>query len=221
MPKGHTLTIKYSLVRIWTPCYFAQDSAAALRTEELRSQPGEVLRLLDAKEGSLEWNDPMARAWRGYHGVLAFHGVCFATELMVRGEEVPELEQLVTHYGLAESLGAMGAPDWWQGKFHLMQRSALLRADAHHYQALWPDDPADLPMIYPGVENEAFRSSRELVNLKAELDRAREAANALQGRYEEALRRATSDAKAKAQEARREQRFGRNGWDKERAGGRV
>lgn len=50
-----------------------------------------------------------------------------------------------------DELAAAGALPPWLGDedFHRSHRSSLLRKDPEHYRPLFPDDPDDLPYVWP------------------------------------------------------------------------
>lgn len=50
-----------------------------------------------------------------------------------------------------DELAAAGALPPWLGDedFHRRHRSSLLRKDPEHYRPLFPDDPDDLPYVWP------------------------------------------------------------------------
>lgn len=127
-------------------------SAAVLDRQRLGKQRIEVVQLLRALlvPGSGWANHPAARMWRGYEKALARFGLCTCVEWIERGYKDGQVEVILA---LMADLPETGNPPWvGRDDVHKAYRSNLLRKAPDHYRALWPDDPDDLPYVWPVVE---------------------------------------------------------------------
>lgn len=91
-------------------------------------------------------NHPATRMWAGYERSLAVYGADMCTEWIRRGYRDTLLHRFTLH-----TLGGIAVPPVWVGDegFHRSHRSNLLRKLRSHYEAFWPDEPDDLPYVWP------------------------------------------------------------------------
>jgi hypothetical protein len=136
-------------------------SARALDTKRLGKQRVEAIQVVRAvTREKYGWsNHPAARMWRGYEEALGRYGLTccavwselgfadtcaltIATDLRAAG---------ITRIRSQADLALAGALPPWLGaeEFHRSHRSALVRKDPDHYRPLFPDDPDDLPYVWP------------------------------------------------------------------------
>jgi hypothetical protein len=99
---------------------------------------------------------PAVRMWRGFPEGLACYSTEIVEEWMRRDHPDTCLPQITEEFGLTqvrtqEELAAAGLLPPWIGDdaVHRSHRSALLRKDPHHYGPLLPDEPLDLPYVWP------------------------------------------------------------------------
>jgi hypothetical protein len=126
-----------------------QESARVLDRQRLGKQRVEAWQILITLtgEGSQGWaRHPAVRMWAGYEESLAAYGVAICSEWIGRGYRdslLPRFTRYTADRGVLE-------PFWLGDKgFHQSHRSNLLRKLESHYRAFWPDDPSDLPYIWP------------------------------------------------------------------------
>ena len=127
-----------------------QQSAACLDRQRLGKQRVECLQLLNALTGESGWkHHPAVGMWRNYEGSLAGYGVTICDEWISRGYKDTCRYKILA---VAKSLpiSSFQTPDWWGlPELHLSHRSNLLRKFPEHYAQYFPDDPDDLPYIWP------------------------------------------------------------------------
>lgn len=125
-------------------------SARVLDRQRLGKQRVEVLQLLRALSGeSLGWRaHPAVRMWRGAELGLVHYGLAVCGEWVGRGyadtctAKIRQFEQVFA--------GSWNVPPWLGDEsFHLSHRSNLLRKAPEWYRQWWPEDPADLPYVWP------------------------------------------------------------------------
>lgn len=121
-------------------------TAKSLDYRRLGKQRVECKQLLNAllNPNAKGWkNHPAARMWRGYELALCDYYNTIVKEWIHRGyrNNMPliNLDGLTIKY-----------PPWWGNEdFHRSHRSNLIRKDAEFYGKQWPDEPADLPYVWP------------------------------------------------------------------------
>jgi hypothetical protein len=128
-------------------------SAAVLDRQRLGKQRVEVLQLLDAtnpENPTRGWrNHPCAKMWADFRPALAHYGLLICHEWVRRGYRDTCAEKIVRR-AMPEVLGPLRVPDWFgDDAFHRSHRSNLLRKLPTHYRTHWPDEPDDLPYVWP------------------------------------------------------------------------
>lgn len=187
-------------------------SARSLDAKRLGKQRVETIQVVRALTvPGYGWaNHPAALMWKGFEEALGRYGIvccevwtelgfgdtCAATiaaDLAASG---------VTGIRSEAELAAAGALPPWLGDeaVHGSHRSALVRKDPAYYRPLFPDDPDDLPYVWPVrspavVEAERRRAENEVRRQERAVERARLEA--------ERLRRRRSRAAKKAWQTRR------------------
>jgi hypothetical protein len=132
-------------------------SAQTLDRQRLGKQRVEGLQLINSLVGITNgkgWtNHPARNMWRGHERALVEYtsvvcqvwrerGYKDTVEEKVRNLETQYLSDLDTNL-----------PNWLGNEdFHRSHRSNLLRKDHAHYRQFWPDEPADLPYVWPVLE---------------------------------------------------------------------
>lgn len=126
------------------------ESAEVLDRQRLGKQRVEAWQILLTLKGLTDkrgWaNHPATKMWAGHERSLAVYGSVMCSEWIRRGYKDTLLTRFTPHI-----LGGMAVPPKWLGDkdFHLSHRSNLLRKLRAHYEAFWPDDPDDLPYVWP------------------------------------------------------------------------
>ncbi|GAA0412199.1 MSMEG_6728 family protein [Microbispora corallina] len=103
---------------------------------------------------------PAARMWRGYEEALVRYGleICAVWCAMGRADTCADTltRELLGVRGVGrprgqEELAAAGELPPWLGDpaLHRSHRSALLRKDPDFYRPFFPEDPDDLPYVWP------------------------------------------------------------------------
>ena len=125
-------------------------SAEHLDNKRLGKQRVEVLQILKALNGeSKGWvNHPAVRMWRGYESCLAVYGILTCLEWQGRGFNDTCLEKIAAYLDIFGPFSG-DLPFWWDGDIHASHRSNLIRKLPEFYGPLWPDDPDDLPYVWP------------------------------------------------------------------------
>lgn len=125
-------------------------SAKVLDMKRLGKQRVECKQIINALEDpSKGWqHHPATAMWRDYPAALAVYGMTVCEEWISRGYKdslLPFFEGRV-----ARSKTWPHMPPWIGDEaFHLSHRSNLLRKMPEHYRQFWPDDPDDLPYLWP------------------------------------------------------------------------
>ena len=131
-------------------------SANALDRQRLGKQRVETLQIAKVISGhSSGWsNHPAVKMWHGYpEALLAYqNAICtfwgsfkYKDTCLDKTAEVLGLP-ILGQTALDSSL----LPPWLgDHAFHLSHRSNLLRKFPEWYRAFWPDDPDDLPYVWP------------------------------------------------------------------------
>lgn len=92
-------------------------------------------------------NHPAVRMWRGHEQVLARYGIAMCREWKRRGYKdtlLPRFRRVLQRLSEGTAPGWLGNPG-----FHASHRSNLLRKEPNHYRSYWPDEPDDLPYVWP------------------------------------------------------------------------
>lgn len=123
-------------------------SARFLDRQRLGKQRVECKQILLAlTDPSYGWQKhPAVRMWRGAPIALATYGWLVCHEWRSRGYK-DSLQPFFSSWmgrGPAESVSWLG-----DEAFHASHRSNLLRKFPEHYRQFWPDEPMDLPYIWP------------------------------------------------------------------------
>jgi hypothetical protein len=124
-------------------------SAAVLDRQRLGKQRIEVVQLLRALlvPGAGWANHPAAKMWRGYEKALARFGLCACVEWIERGYKDSQVEVIL---GYMDGLPETGNPPWLgRDDVHEAYRSNLLRKAPEYYRPFWPDNPDNLPYVWP------------------------------------------------------------------------
>lgn len=121
-------------------------SATVLDRLRLGKQRVETWQLLRALCSGGAWmNHPAARMWRGHAPALAVYGMTICDEWIRRGYKDTMYDRFAPYLtGDPEPPTWLGDPD-----FHAAHRSNLIRKAPDHYRPLWPDQPDDLPYVWP------------------------------------------------------------------------
>ncbi len=123
-------------------------SAKVLDRQRLGKQRVECKQIINALEGTSKgWqNHPATLMWKDHPVALALYGAIVCQEWISRGYKdtlLPFFQERMQHRPLTE-------PYWWgDDKFHASHRSNLLRKMPEHYRKFWPDEPDDLPYVWP------------------------------------------------------------------------
>ena len=126
------------------------ESAKVLDRQRLGKQRVEawqiLLTLKDLTDKRGWANHPATKMWAGHERSLAVYGSVICSEWIRRGYKDTLLPRFTLH-----TLGGAALPPEWLGDkdFHLSHRSNLLRKLRAHYEVFWPDDPDDLPYVWP------------------------------------------------------------------------
>lgn len=122
------------------------ESAKVLDRQRLGKQRVETWQILRALCSGAGWmNHPVTKMWRGHASCLATYGIVICTEWIERGYRdtmLPRFDPYLTDEPISPS---------WLGDeaFHRSHRSNLLRKNPTHYREFWPDEPDDLPYVWP------------------------------------------------------------------------
>jgi hypothetical protein len=119
-------------------------TARVLDDRRLGRQRVEAYQILRVLAGMTRgWvNHPAVRMWRGYDLALSAYMNAMIVEWGRRGFQNTMLQ--IALAGEFPLPGWMGDPS-----FHAAHRSNLLRKEPGHYRKFWPDDPDDLPYVWP------------------------------------------------------------------------
>lgn len=209
-----TLSGTGEAVQTFVPWPSFRDSAAALDTRRLGKQRVEVIQIARAiLVPGYGWaNHPATLMWRDHLEALECYLAAICDEWAARGFEdtcQATVRQdlaaagVLGHVRTQEELAAAGLlPDWLGDEaVHRSHRSALLRKDPQHYRPLFPDDPDDLPYVWP-VRSPGAVAAEER-KAQAALDRAE--------------RQARREAAEAEKAARRRSAAARRGWQTRRA----
>ncbi|MFJ6700251.1 MSMEG_6728 family protein [Streptomyces sp. NPDC091272] len=142
-------------------------SAAVLDARRLGKQRVEALQVFRGLTvPGYGWRrHPAVRMWAGYEEALVRYGLDICAAWTAQGRADTCAGTLTRDYlawrpGAAvrdrRGLAADGELPPWLGDpaFHRSHRSALLRKAPELYRALFPDDPDDLPYLWPASDRE-------------------------------------------------------------------
>lgn len=136
-------------------------SARALDQRRLGKQRVECIQIVRGLTvPDYAWrHHPAVKMWRGHLEALGCYSfvVCDVWTEAGRNDTCRDTIAAdlatagVEHVRTQDELRALGLLPSWLGDeaFHLPHRSSLVRKDPEHYEALFPDVPADLPYWYP------------------------------------------------------------------------
>jgi Pyrimidine dimer DNA glycosylase len=204
-------------VQTFLPYADFERSARALDAKRLGKQRVETIQVVRALTvPGYGWaNHPAALMWKGFEEALGRYGIvccdvwtglgfgdtCAAT--IGRDLRAAGVEQIRSQ----EELAAAGLLPPWLGDeaLHRSHRSALVRKDPEHYRPLFPDDPDDLPYLWPVRSPAVIEAER-----RREANAVRRQQRAAERAVEEAerLRRKRSRAAKKAWATRRRNQAG-------------
>ena len=128
-------------------------SATVLDDKRLGKQRVECLQILKAlNDPTYGWqNHPAVKMWRGSTFYLADYAWAVCEEWTKRGysdtclDKICALESVET-----ATMGNCLVPKWLGNEaFHASHRSNLLRKNPDHYRKFWPDEPDNLPYVWP------------------------------------------------------------------------
>jgi hypothetical protein len=97
------------------------------------------------------YNHPAARMWKGFETALAAYGIECCKEWTRRGfEDTCEEKIWSMPHTIKKSMSEWKMPDWLgKENFHLSHRSNLLRKNETYYRPIFPNDPNNLPYVWP------------------------------------------------------------------------
>lgn len=136
---------------IWLPFANTKANLDVLTDEHIFDVVFEGLDCLrNIYAGDLTWRN--ARAWATTPAALLMY-VHRTEQEMVRRGFPPEPRVIKAQTALAEADWSLApVPPWWfgQAKFHIAQRSHLIRVNPTYYaQRLPPTTPLELPLVWP------------------------------------------------------------------------
>lgn len=125
-------------------------SAKVLDRARLGKQRVETLQILKALHIGSGWSShPATKMWVGYESALIEYGIAICKEWRARGYKDTCLEKIQAYHEHFRIQGRC-IPHWLGGKdFHLSHRSNLLRKDYEYYSKHFPNEPSNLPYIWP------------------------------------------------------------------------
>ena len=93
-------------------------------------------------------NHPASKMWRGHEYHLGLYLLAGIQVLAERGKYYSEIHKKIEFE--MTKFKDTGVPTWLgDGSFHRSHRSNLLRKFPEHYRKFWPNDPDNLPYIWP------------------------------------------------------------------------
>jgi Pyrimidine dimer DNA glycosylase len=168
-------------VQTFVPLPAFTGTAAVLDPRRLGKQRVEVLQILRAltRPGYGWANHPAVLMWRGSEEALVAYGLAVCAEWSARGMTDTVAAKLRDEVGVPvvrpeRDLATAGAlPAWWgDDAVHRSHRSALVRKDPGWYRRLWPDEPDDLPYVWPVRSPGAIAAERRRAEAAARRARA-------------------------------------------------
>jgi hypothetical protein len=173
-------------------------SARALDQKRLGKQRVETIQVVRALTvADYGWaNHPAALMWKGYEEALVRYGLDMCEVWVATGRADTTAATMradvaaargITVIRTQPELAAAGELPPWLGDeaLHLSHRSALFRKDPDFYRPQFPEDPDDLPYVWPvrspavveaerrRAENAVRREQRAAERLLEEAERAR------------------------------------------------
>jgi hypothetical protein len=93
-------------------------------------------------------NHPASKMWKGHYYHLGLYLLAGLEVLKERGKDYPDIRGKIMNE--MQKYTNTGIPPWvGDESFHLSHRSNLLRKLPEHYREFWPNDPDNLPYIWP------------------------------------------------------------------------
>jgi hypothetical protein len=125
------------------------ESARVLDRKRLGKQRSETVIIYKSLVGAYPsggWDQhPATKMWAGCEDALAVYGRAICLEWRSRGYRDTLLDWFQNRTSQVSVF-----PSWMGNEnFHRSHRSNLLRKDPVHYRQYWPDEPDDLPYIWP------------------------------------------------------------------------
>jgi hypothetical protein len=194
-------------VQTFVPWPSFADSAAALDTRRLGKQRVEVIQIARAiLVPGYGWaNHPATLMWKDHLEALECYLGAICDEWCARGfgdtcratvREDLAAADVPAGGRTQDELAAAGLLPLWVGDeaLHRSHRSSLLRKDPAWYRPRFPDDPDDLPYVWPvrspgAVEAEQRKERAVLARAEAKARREAEAAEKARRRRSAAARR--------------------------------
>lgn len=122
-----------------------EESARVLDSRRLGRQRVEAYQILRVLAGLTRgWvRHPAVLMWRGWETALSAYMNVMIDEWEARGFRNNMYRVIVPE--------KYTKPGWLGNEaLHASHRSNLLRKDPSHYRRFWPEDPDDLPYVWPG-----------------------------------------------------------------------
>lgn len=164
-------------VQLLLPYNDFTQSVKILDDDRLRRQRSDVMTLLRAMTDSEHRNHhhPCCRMWRTHGYWVVQYGLAASAEWMARGNTDNTLGELMAWM---QDFPASAKPEWFgDHDLHRSHQSYLVRTNPDRYREHFPIVPADLEMIWPGIENARAAAAKNAT-------RARKLANELAARVE-------------------------------------
>jgi hypothetical protein len=140
-------------VQTFLPYSDYYESAKCLDRQRLGKQRVEAWQILITLKGlgKQGWrHHPAVLMWKGYERSLAVYGTAMCLEWIRRGYK----DTLQTRFTLHTLGGLAVEPDWLgHPDLHRSHRSNLIRKMPEHYGHLFPEEPNDLPYLWPVSAN--------------------------------------------------------------------
>lgn len=133
----------------------------ALDRQRLGKQRVEAWQILNVLRGvdnegyprkSNGWsNHPAVRMWKGHEVSLAMYGMSCCMVWAGRGYKDTMWERFLKTRNMLASAGhTIKTPEWLEDPdVALSHKSNLIRKMPEHYGKIWPDEPDDLPYLWP------------------------------------------------------------------------
>lgn len=127
------------------------ETAKVLDYKRLGKQRVEVKQIYRALTVGGGWkNHPAVKMWEGYENFLLVYGILICDEWRSRGFKDSLLDEFCKEFQKYVR-SSIDIPPWFGDEdFHLSHRSNLIRKMPSHYRKFWPDDPNNLPYVWPG-----------------------------------------------------------------------
>lgn len=108
----------------------------------------QVLRVIRGLSRGGGWkNHPVVKMWNKQPNTYVDYALAFVAEWKARGYNTTLEEKIKALYVAGE---ANSLPQWWGNEaVHLSHRSNLIRKMPDYYGDLWPNDPDNLPYVWP------------------------------------------------------------------------